>query len=114
MAPATSEDGGAELPLDVAYTKLLEWLTDRKLLREGKWQDALKAVRAQLEAALQELPEGVADLGSLLKGKRQQLHYYHCKRIMELLEGAQEGRVRNFCESSFVAAVLLWQSTRNQ
>lgn len=97
MAPSDSDEG--ELPLDVPYTKLLDWLIERKQL-PATWQDALKAVRGQLEAALQELPGDATEIGSLIKGKRQQLHYYSCKRIWELLEAAQEGRVRNFCESS--------------
>ncbi len=97
MAPAAAAaEGQEELPLDVAYTKLLDWLVERRLVKPT-WQDALKAVRSQLEAALRELPEGVAEIGSLMKGKSQLLHYYQCKRIMELLEAAQEGRVRNFC-----------------
>lgn len=95
MAPA-EEGEEEELPVDVPYVKLVDWLIERKQL-PATWQDALKAVRGQLDAALRELPEEVAEIGSLIKGKRQQLHYQHCKRIMELLEGAQEGRVRNFC-----------------
>lgn len=75
-----------------------DWLLERQLLKKD-WPDALKAVRGQLKNALQELPEeGVTEVGSLIKGKRQQLHYFHCKRIMDLLEGAHEGRVKNFCE----------------
>ena len=95
MAPSHPKE---KLPLDVAYTKLTDWLLERQLLRKD-WPDALKAVRGQLESALGELPEGVAEIGSLIKGKRQQLHYFHCRRVMDLLEGAHEGRLKNFCES---------------
>lgn len=44
-----------------------DWLADRKQLK-GKWQDAVRAIREQINGALGELPD-VPEITDMLKGK---------------------------------------------
>ena len=52
-----------------------DWLIDRKKL-PSKWQDSIRKIREQINAALGELPD-VAEITDLLKGKCKFSIYIH-------------------------------------
>ena len=88
---------------------MLDWLLERGHLKPD-WQERLKAVRAKVDHAVAQLP-AVAEAAALLRGEA--LHYYHCRRMLELLESAQQasdGRVRNWFGQYTSATLRGWSA----
>jgi hypothetical protein len=104
------KDADADLPIDIHYDKLLEWLISRKKV-PAKWQDAIRVVREKIDAALVQLPL-VPEISQICsntcttfcfcffvneKGVSSYLHlvaysdinYYHCEQIFSLLQQAE-------------------------
>jgi hypothetical protein len=75
--------GADDLPLDIPFGKLIEFLLDRKKLPAG-WQDSLKDVQSQVRkfARLDNLPD-IAEMHVLLRGS---CSYFDCLAVMKLLE----------------------------
>lgn len=101
--PSPMEDEDA-LPLDIVYSKLVEWLIERKQLR-ANWHEALPGIKEQMTQALGEMPE-VEEISTLLMKGKKQLHYYHCRRVMELLEAAQDGKTSKNWFGQYTNALL--------
>lgn len=94
--------------IDIHYQKLLESLIDRKII-PSKWQDQVRLTRKKIDETLSEMPD-VAEITDLLRGKCNEiisiysltdsfsidLHYFQCKRIMDLLEQSHGGKTTNF------------------
>uniref|UniRef100_A0A3P8S3T9 CDK5 regulatory subunit associated protein 3 n=1 Tax=Amphiprion percula TaxID=161767 RepID=A0A3P8S3T9_AMPPE len=73
------------LPIDIQTSKLLDWLLDRRHCNL-KWQTAIKAIREKINAAIQDMPEN-EEIKQLLSGSY--IHYFHCRRIVEILKGTE-------------------------
>ncbi|XP_022050258.1 CDK5 regulatory subunit-associated protein 3 [Acanthochromis polyacanthus] len=73
------------LPIDIQTSKLLDWLLDRRHCNL-KWQTAIKAIREKINAAIQDMPEN-QEIKQLLSGSY--IHYFHCRRIVEILKGTE-------------------------
>lgn len=73
------------LPIDIQTSKLLDWLLDRRHCNL-KWQNAVKAIREKINAAIQDMPEN-EEIKQLLSGSY--IHYFHCLRIVEILKGTE-------------------------
>jgi hypothetical protein len=97
-----------------------DWLIERKKLTHS-WSESVRGIREQLNSAITALPD-MAEITDMLKGKcasRRGLHvcdsgylraheslvmlyacadinYYQCQRILQLLEAAEQGKVKNF------------------
>ncbi|EFJ26499.1 hypothetical protein SELMODRAFT_172615 [Selaginella moellendorffii] len=49
-------DGSRELPIDIAYAKLADWLVDRRWMH-GEWRKKLAQIRARIAPAFARLPK---------------------------------------------------------
>ncbi|XP_046846855.1 CDK5 regulatory subunit-associated protein 3-like [Xenia sp. Carnegie-2017] len=70
------------LPIDIYYNKLLEWLIDRRHCN-SKWSEQVLTIREKINEAIQDMP-AVDEIMQLLSGSY--INYFHCVRIVELLE----------------------------
>ncbi|XP_042642998.1 CDK5 regulatory subunit-associated protein 3 isoform X2 [Tyto alba] len=73
------------VPIDIQTGKLLDWLVDRRHCTL-KWQNQVLAVREKINVAIQDMPEN-EEIKQLLAGAY--LHYFHCRRIVEILKGTE-------------------------
>jgi hypothetical protein len=80
--------------LDVQYGKLSDWLIDRKKM-PAQWQERVRSARTTIEKNLSAISEMDAKVKVIVDGNSKDLNYYHCTRIMELLEATQEGNAKN-------------------
>ncbi|PRW59500.1 CDK5RAP3 isoform A [Chlorella sorokiniana] len=81
-------DADKELPLDVNYAKLPEWLVDRKQVPTD-WSRKLQAIQAKAAEAVNELPPGF--LGQF-EGGEEGLDYFLAKQVLaKLSETAEKG-----------------------
>lgn len=79
-----------QLPLDIPFSKCLEWLGDRKKVSLTKYRGDLAVVRDLVNVALQDMPEIKAVTDMLKDGAY--LSYFHARRILELMKAdASEG-----------------------
>lgn len=80
-------DGDSQLPVDIKYDKLQEWLVDRRQVPTD-WVRRLQAVQAQAAAAVAELPPGF--LAQLEGGEDAPLNYARAKQVLERLAETAE------------------------
>ncbi|ELT98163.1 hypothetical protein CAPTEDRAFT_19870 [Capitella teleta] len=76
-----------ELPIDIHYNKLLDWLTSRRHCQQ-QWQGAAITIREKINMAIQDMPP-VEEITKLLHGTY--INYFHCLKIVELLKGTDDG-----------------------
>ncbi|KAI7844631.1 hypothetical protein COHA_001721 [Chlorella ohadii] len=81
-------DADKELPLDVNYAKLPEWLVDRKQV-PADWSRKLQAIQTKAAEAVAELPPGF--LGQF-EGGEEGLDYFLARQVLaKLSETAEKG-----------------------
>jgi len=85
-----------DLPIDIYYNKLLDWLIDRRHCNL-KWQANASTIREKINTAIQDMPEN-EEIKQLLAGTH--IHYFHCEKIMELLKECGEGSTNIFGQYS--------------
>jgi len=85
-----------DLPIDIYYNKLLDWLIDRRH-SNSKWQDNASAIREKINTAIQDMPPN-DEITELLSGTY--INYFHCERIVELLKECGEGSTNFFGQYS--------------
>ncbi|CAI8046869.1 CDK5 regulatory subunit-associated protein 3 [Geodia barretti] len=74
-------DGELELPIDIHYNKLLDWLIDRRHC-DSKWTVQIRRIREKINASLPSLPpDQLATLGD-----RPALNYFQCRQILETVK----------------------------
>lgn len=71
-----------ELPIDINYAKLVEWLISRKKL-VADWRKRLPVIQAQAAALANDLP---AELRS-----DALLDYYRCRQVWHFLKASATG-----------------------
>lgn len=73
------------IPIDIHYSKLLDWLIDRRH-SEAKWVGQLKLVQDKINTAI----KGVADNEEISKVlETSRVNYFHCLKVLELLKVAE-------------------------
>ncbi|KAL4228499.1 CDK5 regulatory subunit associated protein 3 [Mactra antiquata] len=84
------------LPIDIHYNKLLDWLINRRHCKQ-QWPAASLIVREKINAALQDMPSS-EKLTQLLEGTY--VNYFHCLQIVELLKDTTAGEKNMFGQYS--------------
>lgn len=69
-----------ELPIDIHYNKLLDWLIDRRHC-DVKWLAQARIIREMIQANLTHLPSDNELLASFKE--RGSLNYFQCKQVLE-------------------------------
>ena len=89
-----SGEGGARsstasLPVDIPYSKVVEWLIERRVVAPT-WQRSLRTAQAKLEAALEEERPPVPGIDSVIPPGRsaENTTYFECVRVVYLLKEA--------------------------
>lgn len=85
-----------DLPIDIYYNKLLDWLIDRRHCNL-KWQDRASSIREKINTAIQDMPPN-EEIAELLAGTY--INYFHCQTIVELLKKCGEGSTNFFGQYS--------------
>ncbi|KAL5009859.1 hypothetical protein ScPMuIL_012164 [Solemya velum] len=84
------------LPIDIHYNKLLDWLVNRRHCSQ-QWQGEALSIREKINAAVQDMPE-VEEIKQLLEGTY--INYFHCQKITELLKDTDSGKKNMFGQYS--------------
>jgi len=84
------------LPKDIYYNKLLEWLIDRRHC-DAKWQVNVSSIREKINTAIQDMPQN-EEITTLLAGTY--INYFHCEQIISLLKKCGEGNTNFFGQYS--------------
>jgi hypothetical protein len=71
-----------DLPVDIGYNKLIEWLTSRKKLVPD-WRKRLNVLHIQTATLSKTLPPGV--LTGLPMGRGESMGYFNCKQVRHML-----------------------------
>ncbi|KAL1529974.1 hypothetical protein AB1Y20_000901 [Prymnesium parvum] len=89
VAAGYSRPEAEALPLDIQFTKCVDWLVQRRVV-SSSWQKSLRVAHAKLSSALAEpRPDigGVLDLLPLNK-RREEVTYFDCVAVVQLLTEA--------------------------
>lgn len=84
------------LPIDIHFNKLLDWLINRRHCKQ-QWQPNAFIIQEKINAALKDLPE-TTDIKSITKDK--DLTYFQCKEIVNLLKDTEDGGTNFFGQYS--------------
>lgn len=79
------------LPIDIHYNKLLDWLINRRHCSQ-EWPARAVVIREKINEALTDMPQNPQIL-ELLEGTY--INYFHCKKIIELLKKDAESGKKN-------------------
>lgn len=85
-----------DLPIDIYYNKLLDWLVDRRHC-QAKWNEHASQIREKINVAIQDMPPN-QEITDLLSGTY--INYFHCQKIIELLKVCGEGSTNFFGQYS--------------
>uniref|UniRef100_A0A182UF71 Uncharacterized protein n=1 Tax=Anopheles melas TaxID=34690 RepID=A0A182UF71_9DIPT len=72
----------AEIPIDIAAGKLLDWLISRRIV-DKNWHLHIRNIRNKISNAITDMPEH-DELLQLLSGAH--INYFHCLRIVDILK----------------------------
>ncbi|XP_050404822.2 CDK5 regulatory subunit-associated protein 3 [Patella vulgata] len=89
-------DNVENIPIDIHYNKLLDWLINRRHCN-SQWQGKSLQVREKIDAALVDVPD-VKEVTALTEGTY--LNYFHCLKIVELLQATDSGKKNVFGQYS--------------
>jgi len=76
------EDIMDELPIDIHYAKLLDWLLDRRKVPSG-WHEGIRSVRFKVNESLADLPADDDEVLTIVGG--QYLDYFGCKKLLSVI-----------------------------
>eukprot|EP00189_Rhodosorus_marinus_P003349 CAMPEP_0113958826 /NCGR_PEP_ID=MMETSP0011_2-20120614/3721_1 /TAXON_ID=101924 /ORGANISM="Rhodosorus marinus" /LENGTH=521 /DNA_ID=CAMNT_0000969903 /DNA_START=187 /DNA_END=1752 /DNA_ORIENTATION=- /assembly_acc=CAM_ASM_000156 len=71
-----------ELPIDIHYAKLLDWLLDRRKVPSG-WHEGIRSVRFKVNESLADLPADDDEVLTIVGG--QYLDYFGCKKLLSVI-----------------------------
>lgn len=77
-----SQEDIQNLPIDISFSRLGEWLVDRKRI-PGDWRKRLSAIRAKISSAFASLPKDVDPYFHTLDSEG--IDYLEAKKIYEIL-----------------------------
>ncbi|KAK3578328.1 hypothetical protein CHS0354_039035 [Potamilus streckersoni] len=81
------------LPIDIHYNKLLDWLLNRRHCNQN-WQTVAHVIHEKINEALRDMPQ-TEELSKVLQGTSS-LNYSHCKQILNLLESTESNKKNIF------------------
>ncbi|KAI8112506.1 hypothetical protein M9434_003829 [Picochlorum sp. BPE23] len=82
-------DGEQELPIDINYAKLVEWVVDRKVVPQD-WKSKLEIIQKKAEAEAKGLPPGF--LAQFTGAQEGSMNYFRCAEILnKMKETAERG-----------------------
>ncbi|KAL3836336.1 hypothetical protein ACJMK2_021769 [Sinanodonta woodiana] len=81
------------LPIDIHYNKLLDWLLNRRHCNQN-WQTVALVIHEKINEALRDMPQ-TEELSKVLQGTSN-LNYFHCKQILSLLESTESNKKNIF------------------
>eukprot|EP00013_Stygamoeba_regulata_P018808 CAMPEP_0177654040 /NCGR_PEP_ID=MMETSP0447-20121125/14083_1 /TAXON_ID=0 /ORGANISM="Stygamoeba regulata, Strain BSH-02190019" /LENGTH=624 /DNA_ID=CAMNT_0019157589 /DNA_START=135 /DNA_END=2009 /DNA_ORIENTATION=+ len=98
------------IPIDIEENKLLDWLVDRKRV-DNNWREQLVEVEALRRTALEHLPENVRDRVDSTVQRSDELDYFTCAEIAELVREANaEESAKNFLGNFTGPCMSKWQA----
>lgn len=80
------------LPIDINYSKLLEWLVDRKKL-SPKWNESIRKIQDALIATKKVNTSGNAEAIKILESEI--ITYFDCLRLLQILEQDEGASAKN-------------------
>ncbi|XP_064617573.1 CDK5 regulatory subunit-associated protein 3-like isoform X2 [Liolophura sinensis] len=92
----SSQNNMENLPIDIHYNKLLDWLISRRHCSQ-QWQSTALTIREKINLAIQDMPP-VEEITKLLQGTY--INYFHCKKIADLLKSTDSGAKNIFGQYS--------------
>ena len=95
----------ADIPIDIAVRKLLDWLVSRRICSRT-WHDGVTAIREKIGEALGDMPEHDG-IKQLLTGSN--INYFHCLKIVEILRETEKDS-KNFFGSYGSQRMKDWQA----
>ncbi|XP_065053892.1 CDK5 regulatory subunit-associated protein 3-like [Rhopilema esculentum] len=84
------------VPIDIHYNKLLDWLIDRRHCTL-KWQQSAALIKEKVDAAMKEIPSDPS-IQELMRGAC--VGYFRCLKVMEILKASGEGSKNIFGQYS--------------
>lgn len=93
-----------DLPIDIHYNKLLDWLIDRRHC-DPKWVSQIRPIREKINTGLLQLPTDEERLASL-RDKRP-LNYFHCQQMLDALKSI-DGDTKSLFGKFTSARVQTW------
>ena len=94
----------ADIPIDIAVRKLLDWLVSRRICSRT-WHDGVTPIREKIGEALGDMPEHEG-IKQLLTGSN--INYFHCLKIVEILKETEK-ESKNFFGSYGSQRMKDWQ-----
>ena len=103
-----SRSSTSSLPVDIPYSKVVEWLIERRVV-PSTWQRSLRTAHAKLESALEEERPPVPGMDVLVPAGRsaENTTYFECARVVALLKEAGLAE-KNFLGSYTNAHTARW------
>ncbi|ESP02849.1 hypothetical protein LOTGIDRAFT_230360 [Lottia gigantea] len=78
-----------DLPIDIHYNKLLDWLINRRHCN-NKWQGEAMKIKEKLNKTVKDIPDDDAEISDLITD--QNMNYFHCLKIVEKLKSTDSGK----------------------
>lgn len=94
----------ADIPIDIAVRKLLDWLVSRRICSRS-WHEGVTAIREKVGEAIGDMPEHQG-IKELLTGSN--INYFHCLKIVEFLKDTEKDS-KNFFGSYGSQRMKDWQ-----
>lgn len=94
----------ADIPIDIAVRKLLDWLVSRRICSRS-WHEGVTAIREKVGEAIGDMPEHQG-IKELLTGSN--INYFHCLKIVEFLKETEKDS-KNFFGSYGSQRMKDWQ-----
>ncbi|GAB1606404.1 CDK5 regulatory subunit-associated protein 3-like [Argonauta hians] len=105
----THELNYEELPIDIHYNKLADWLINRRHCQQN-WPASSLVVRDKINEALKTLPD-VKEVADIMKSSK--INYFHVKEIMVLLSKDSESGKKNILGQYSNELTKAWSDISN-
>ena len=99
-----TEMSEADIPIDIAVRKLLDWLVSRRICSRS-WHEGVTAIREKVGEAIGDMPEHQG-IKELLTGSN--INYFTCLKIVEFLKDTEKDS-KNFFGSYGSQRMKDWQ-----
>lgn len=85
------ESSVENLPIDIQYNKLLDWLVNRRHCIQ-EWQPQVAKIREKINVAVEDMP-AIEEITSLIEGSH--INYFHCLKIVEIMKDDTDSGKKN-------------------
>eukprot|EP00288_Rhodomonas_lens_P006009 CAMPEP_0177721770 /NCGR_PEP_ID=MMETSP0484_2-20121128/17329_1 /TAXON_ID=354590 /ORGANISM="Rhodomonas lens, Strain RHODO" /LENGTH=210 /DNA_ID=CAMNT_0019234107 /DNA_START=68 /DNA_END=697 /DNA_ORIENTATION=+ len=84
-----------ELPIDINYAKLADWLLDRQKIK-AEWRNALRHIQDKVGSAVENLPDNPV-LNAVKAGINvKEMNYITCKKIRDVMTSEKDTAQKNW------------------